>query len=141
MPVLCVHLVIDQPQTGASGVVRQVRRHGPSVTNKITPCWVTLLHPARRDAVLGQPSIAFGFIGQNSLPPPFTSQSTRLYNTITVQYKLSFGYRLHFNLSFYMTVRVYLVFILTFTVHLHTWTCTGGGGGGGVFFFFQNYFF
>jgi hypothetical protein len=28
---------------GASGVVRQRRRHGPSIAYKITPCWVTLL--------------------------------------------------------------------------------------------------
>ncbi len=26
------------------------------ITFKITPCWVTLLQPARRDAVLDQPS-------------------------------------------------------------------------------------
>ncbi len=39
---------------GASGVVRQGRRHGPSIAYKITPCWITLLQPARRAAVLGQ---------------------------------------------------------------------------------------
>jgi hypothetical protein len=53
--VLCTFSNI-QPQTGASGVIRQGRRHGPSITYKITPCWVTLLQPARRAAVLGQPS-------------------------------------------------------------------------------------
>jgi hypothetical protein len=53
MTVFFVHLVIDKPQTGASGVVRQGMRHGPSITYKIT---VTLLQPARRAAVLGQPS-------------------------------------------------------------------------------------
>jgi hypothetical protein len=53
--VLCsVHLVTDQPQTGASDVVRQDRRHEPPITYKITPCWVTLLQPARRAAVLGR---------------------------------------------------------------------------------------
>jgi hypothetical protein len=31
-------------------------RHRPSITYKITPCWVALLQPARRAAVLGQPS-------------------------------------------------------------------------------------
>jgi hypothetical protein len=36
--------------------VRAGRRHGPSITYKITPCLVTLLYPARRAAVLGQPS-------------------------------------------------------------------------------------
>ncbi len=52
-----VHLVIDQPKTGTtSGVVRQGWRHGPSIMYKITPCWVTLLQPARRAAVLDQPS-------------------------------------------------------------------------------------
>jgi hypothetical protein len=40
MKVFCVHLVLDLPQTGASGVVRHGRRHGPSITYKITPCWV-----------------------------------------------------------------------------------------------------
>jgi hypothetical protein len=54
--VFCVHSVKDQPQTGTSGVVHQGRRHGPSITYKITPCWVILLQPARRAAVLGQPS-------------------------------------------------------------------------------------
>jgi hypothetical protein len=51
-----VHLIIDQPQTWASGVVRQGKRHGPSFTHKIKPCWVTLLQSARRAAVLGRPS-------------------------------------------------------------------------------------
>jgi hypothetical protein len=37
---VCVHLVIDHPQTGASGVVRQGRRHRPSITYKTTS------HPA-----------------------------------------------------------------------------------------------
>ncbi len=46
-------------QTNASGIVRQGRRHGPSIVYKITPCWVTFPQPARRAAVLGQPS-AFG---------------------------------------------------------------------------------
>jgi hypothetical protein len=54
MTVFCVHSVIDQPQTETSGVVCQCRRHVPSITYKITP--VTLLQPARRAAVLGQPS-------------------------------------------------------------------------------------
>ncbi len=55
---------VDQPQTGASGVVRQGRRHGSSITYKITPCWVTLLQLARR----GWPQcwtspLAFGLFG------------------------------------------------------------------------------
>jgi hypothetical protein len=53
--VLCT-LVIDHPQSGANGVVGQGRRHGPSITYKITPCWVTLLQQARRAVVLDQPS-------------------------------------------------------------------------------------
>jgi hypothetical protein len=50
-------------RSGASCVVRQGRRHGPSMTYKITPCLVTLLQQARQAAVLGQHSIAFGLIG------------------------------------------------------------------------------
>jgi hypothetical protein len=56
MTVFSVHIVINQSQTGASRVVCQGGRHGPSITYKITPCWVTLLQPARRAAVLVQPS-------------------------------------------------------------------------------------
>ncbi len=55
--VFCVHLVIDQTQTGASGLVRQGRRHGPSITYKIT--YTLLGHsPAtsQGSTVLGQPS-------------------------------------------------------------------------------------
>jgi hypothetical protein len=52
---------VDQPQTVASGVVFQGWRHGMSITYKMTPCWVTLLQPARRVDVLGQP-LAFGLI-------------------------------------------------------------------------------
>jgi hypothetical protein len=65
--VLCIftHLVIDQPQTRPSGVVRQGRRHRPSITYKITPCWVTLLQPARWAALLGQP-LSFGLIEGHS---------------------------------------------------------------------------
>jgi hypothetical protein len=55
MTVFCVHSVIDQPQTGASVVFRQGMDR-PSRTYKITPCWVTLLPPGRRAAVLVQPS-------------------------------------------------------------------------------------
>jgi hypothetical protein len=51
------------PQTWASGVVRQDRRHGPSIWYKITSCWATLLRLARRAAVLDQPSIALDLIG------------------------------------------------------------------------------
>ncbi len=47
-------------------MVRQGRRHGPSITYKITPCWVTLLQPARRAAELNQPS---------SLRPPCSRPS------------------------------------------------------------------
>jgi hypothetical protein len=54
--VLCTFRNTDQHQTGTSGVVRQGRRHGQSITYKITPCWLTLLQPNRRKAVLGQPS-------------------------------------------------------------------------------------
>jgi hypothetical protein len=35
-------------------MVSQGRRHGPSIMYKITPCWITLLQPARRAVVLGQ---------------------------------------------------------------------------------------
>jgi hypothetical protein len=41
----------------AAGTVRQGGRHGPSIAYKITPCcWVTLLQPVRRAAVLDLPS-------------------------------------------------------------------------------------
>ncbi len=50
--VLCT---FSNLQTGASGVVRQGRWHGPFIY-KITPCWVTFLQLARWAAVLGQPS-------------------------------------------------------------------------------------
>jgi hypothetical protein len=49
-------LAAEQPQTGANGMVRLGRRLGLSITYKITNCWVTLLQPARRAAVLDQPS-------------------------------------------------------------------------------------
>ncbi len=52
--------------TFSNGVVRQGRRHGPSIAYKITPCWVTLLRPARRAAVLGQPS-SLRPIGHNTV--------------------------------------------------------------------------
>ncbi len=69
--VLCIHLVIEQPQTAASDVVRQGRRYGPSITYKITPCWVTLRKRARRPAaVLDQPS---------SLRPHFIDPFFRTY--------------------------------------------------------------
>jgi hypothetical protein len=66
MTVFCVHFVLlDQrlsPRPGSSRdgwsmppALTQGRRHGPSITYKITPCWATLLQPARRAAVLGQP--------------------------------------------------------------------------------------
>ncbi len=57
----------------ASGVVRQGRRHGLSITYKIIPCWVTLHQPAMRDAVFDQPSnlrthciYSYNFLTQNS---------------------------------------------------------------------------
>ncbi len=56
MAVFCVHSVKDQSQSGTNAVVSQCRQHGPSITYKITPCWGTLLQPARRAAVLVQPS-------------------------------------------------------------------------------------
>ncbi len=67
----CVHLLVDQPQTGASGVVHQGRRHGPFITYKITPCWVTLLQPVRRAAMLGQPSSL-----RSHWSPPLPHQQT-----------------------------------------------------------------
>ncbi len=69
MTVFCVHLVIDQIQSGASGFVRQGRRHGPSIAYKITTCWVTFLQPARQAAVLGQHS-------------SFRSHWARLFSTV-----------------------------------------------------------
>jgi hypothetical protein len=62
--VLCTIRNIDQTQTGVRGVVRQGRRHGPSITYKITPYWVTLIQSARRAAVLAGP-LAFGLIGED----------------------------------------------------------------------------
>ncbi len=79
MTVLCVHLVVDQPPNGAGGVYRQGRRHGPTITYKTTPCWVTLLQPAGRAAVLGQPSSLRRHQGmttlcQSPLYPPVRDQ-------------------------------------------------------------------
>jgi hypothetical protein len=56
MTVFYVHSVIDQPQNGASVVVRRGRRYGLSIKYKITPCWVTLFQPDRQGAVLGHSS-------------------------------------------------------------------------------------
>jgi len=58
MTVFCVLLVIDQPQTKANGVVRQGRRHGPSNTCKITPCFVNLLQQASKQVT----TLAFGLM-------------------------------------------------------------------------------
>jgi len=66
MTGFCVHLVTDQPRTGASSVVRQGTQHGPPITYKITLCWVTLLQQARWAAVMDQPS---------SLRPPCSRPS------------------------------------------------------------------
>ncbi len=56
--LFCLHLVIDHPQTGASGVVRQGRRLRQSKTSKITKshCGHSPLQTARLAALLGQPS-------------------------------------------------------------------------------------
>jgi hypothetical protein len=54
--VSCTFSNRSSPDRGKQGVVRQGRRHGPSITHKITSCWVPLLRPARRAAVLNQPS-------------------------------------------------------------------------------------
>ncbi len=40
--VLCTFSNVSAPDRDHSGVVRQGRRHGPSITDRITPCWVTL---------------------------------------------------------------------------------------------------
>jgi hypothetical protein len=64
MTVFCVHLIIDQPQTGASGVVCQGRRHGPSIKYKITPCWVTILQPPGGPPCWTSP-LAFGLIADD----------------------------------------------------------------------------
>jgi hypothetical protein len=67
--VLCTFSVIDQTQTGTSGVVHQGRRHGPSITNKITPCWLGHSPPASQPG--GPPCwvspLAFGLIDQSYL--------------------------------------------------------------------------
>ncbi len=69
MRFLCTFSIVDQPQTGASGVACQGRRHGPSITYKITPCWIPFLQPARRAAVLGQSSgLRPHWSRQNSVP-------------------------------------------------------------------------
>jgi hypothetical protein len=78
---------------GASGVVRQARRHGPSITYKITPCWVTLLQQVRWVAALAS-SLAFGFIGlhinlystvnyllYNVIPDPLGKKNILSYST------------------------------------------------------------
>jgi hypothetical protein len=49
--VLCTFNNRSAPDR-VSGVVRQGWRHGPSITYKITPCWVTLLQPAMRAMTL-----------------------------------------------------------------------------------------
>jgi hypothetical protein len=56
MAVFCDTFSNKSASDRKSGVVRHCRRHGPSITYKITPCWVTLLQHARRAAVLGQTS-------------------------------------------------------------------------------------
>ena len=58
------------PDRGASGSVLQGRWHGPSITYKKHTSRVTLLQPARRAAVLGQPST----IRPHSLLPSNVSQ-------------------------------------------------------------------
>ena len=72
MAVFCVHLVIDQPQTGASGVVRQ-GAGGMDRTSrtKITPCWVTLLQQPGGPPCWASP-LAFDIISYllNFSPPP-----------------------------------------------------------------------
>jgi hypothetical protein len=54
---------------------------GPSIPYRITPCWVTLLRPARRAAVLDQPSSLgphCSLLSAQNVPPseqlPLTSQ-------------------------------------------------------------------
>ncbi len=56
MTVFCVHLVLDQPQTGSSGVVRvhPVKNH------------TLLVQAAGKAAVLAQPSSLRGLIEKNS---------------------------------------------------------------------------
>jgi hypothetical protein len=39
---ICQKLAAEHPQTRASGAVRQGRRHGLSITYKITPCWAVV---------------------------------------------------------------------------------------------------
>ncbi len=46
-------LAAEQLQNKTSGIVRQGRRHGPSITAQISSGWVTLLQPARRASVSG----------------------------------------------------------------------------------------
>ncbi len=83
MTVFCVNLVVDRSPTSPSGVVRNGRRHGPSITYKITPCWVTLLQPARRAAMLGQSSIHWPHLlwGSSSLQGKVTKYG--LYSPAT----------------------------------------------------------
>ncbi len=47
---ICQKLAAEQLQclSGNEG-----RRHGPSITTQISPCWVTLLQPDRRASVMG----------------------------------------------------------------------------------------
>ncbi len=61
-----VHLVTNQPQTGASGVVRQGRWHGPSITTKSHPARSLSSSLTGGTACWTSP-LAFGLIGRASV--------------------------------------------------------------------------
>ncbi len=65
-------------------MVHQGRRHGPAITYKIALCWVTLLLPGRRAAVLGGP-LVFGLIGLYVYHLPGSILDVRLSRTNCVQ--------------------------------------------------------
>jgi hypothetical protein len=62
LTVFCVHLVIDQPQTGENGVSGQAARTIHHVQNHTLAGSLSFSHAARRAAVLAS-SLAFCLIG------------------------------------------------------------------------------
>jgi hypothetical protein len=72
--------------------VRQSMQHEPSIPYKITPCWVTLIQPRRRAAVLGQPSF---------LRPSISSLRTTDFTFVP-----SFSKRVHSSLMLQKVARI-----------------------------------
>jgi hypothetical protein len=74
-------------------------QHGPSIRYKITPCWVTLLQPTRRAAVLGQPSSlrphwSYLSLNLSTLSEIFTTWRWMVYENIYHQFMMGCDWRL-----------------------------------------------